>query len=161
YNAFPDLRRANGLYLFECPNNLIVGNRWHHNQDSGQQVQSGSHSVGSIQNVSYANGDHRFDPLYSGGTLAIRDLASGDFKDGFSFEGASSGSSVHDCIAAENGITTNEADLWVDDASISGLSCDDNIFWNSTSQPPIKRGLARFVDVTAWSDSTGMDTRTL
>src|SRR4029077_13598376 len=63
YNVFPDLRRANGLYLSACPNNLIVGNRWHHNQDTGEQVQSASDSVVSIQNVSWGNGDHGFDHL--------------------------------------------------------------------------------------------------
>jgi len=161
YNADPAQRRANGLYLFGCPANVIRGNRWHHNQDSGQQVQSGSNDVLSIQNVSWANGDHGFDHLHATGGVTVGDVAHGNYKDGFSFEGNSTGSTLHDCIAVDNGLTTNEADLWVDDDSMVGFDSDDNMFWNSTAQPPIKRGLDRFASVAAWSDSTGHDRRSL
>src|SRR5580765_6266183 len=34
-NVYALGRRANGLYLFGCPGNLIQRNRWHDNQDSG------------------------------------------------------------------------------------------------------------------------------
>ena len=160
YNADPARRRANGLYLFGCPANVIRGNRWHHNQDSGQQVQSGSNDVLSIQNVSWANGDHGFDHLRATGNVTVGDVAYGNFKDGFSFEGNANGGSLHDCIAVENGLTTNEADLWVDDSSLVAFDSDDNVFWNSTTQAPIKQGLSRFGSVTSWTDSTGHDLRT-
>jgi len=158
-NADPATRRANGIYLSGSPRNTIRGNFWHHNQDSGQQIQSSSDSVVSIQNVSWANGDHGFDHLYTIGVVHVGDVAYGNALDGFSFEGGSTGCSVHDCIAVENGLATNEADLWVEEASMSGFDSDDNIFWNSTSQPPIKRGLARYADVSAWSATSGLDTR--
>jgi len=161
YNVDPAQRRANGLYLFDCPANVVRANRWHHNQDSGEQIGSGSNDVLSIQNVSWANGDHGFDHLHATGSVTVGDVAYGNYKDGFSFEGNSSGCTLHDCIAIENGLTTNEADLWVDDDSMLGFDSDDNIFWNSTDQPPIKRGVSRFGSVSSWTDTTGRDLRSL
>jgi len=161
YNVDPARRRANGLYLFDCPANVIRNNRWHHNQDSGQQVQSGSDDVLSIQNVSWMNGDHGFDHLHATGGVTVGDVAYANYKDGFSFEGNSAGNTIFDAIAVENGLTTNEADLWVDDSSMVAFQSDDNIFWNSTGQPPIKAGLSRFPSVSSWTDTTGHDQRTL
>ena len=159
-NALPTAREANGIYMFGSPANLLRGNRWHHNQDTGEQIQSGSNDVISIQNVSWANGDHGYDHLLATGSIHVGDVAYGNFRDGFSFEGSASGCSVHDCIAIENGLTTNEIDLWVDDNSFVGFSSDDNIFWNSTAVPLIKRGLVRYPTVQDWSAASGQDTRT-
>jgi parallel beta-helix repeat protein len=161
YNVYAPERRANGLYLFGSPANVIRGNRWHHNQDSGQDIESGSNDVISIQNVSWANGDHGFDHLHVTGSISVGDVAYGNYRDGFSFEGFATGCQLHNCIAVENGLETNEVDLWVDDDSMSGFSSDDNVFWNSTSQPPIKQGSTRFSSVTAWAAWSGADTRTL
>ena len=36
-NARPSVRAANGLNLVGSFGNMIVGNRWHHNQDTGSQ----------------------------------------------------------------------------------------------------------------------------
>jgi parallel beta-helix repeat protein len=161
FNADPAKRRANGLYLFGCPANTIRGNHWHHNQDSGQQVQSGSDSVLSIQNVSWANGDHGFDHLHARFGTTVGDVAYGNYKDGFSFEGNAVGHTIYNSIAVENGLTTNEADLWVDDSSTVEFHSNANVFWNSTSQPPIKRGLNRYASVSGWADSSGQDVLSL
>jgi len=160
YNAYPPERRANGLYLFGSPANVIRGNRWHHNQDTGQHVQSGSNDVISVQNVSWANGDHGFDHLFATGSVNVGDVAYANYKDGFSFEGDATGCQIHDCIAVDNGLTTNEVDLWVDDDSMTGFVSNDNIFWNSTPQLPIKQGLNRY-GVSAWAAWSGDDNRTL
>ena len=159
HNADPARRRANGVYLFGCPENVLIGNRWHHNQDSGEQIQSGSNDVISIQNLSWANGDHGFDHLRATGSVIVGNVAYGNYKDGFSFEGSATGGSVYNAIAIENGLTTNEADLWVDESSMPGFTSNDNIFWNSSALPPIKRGGSGFASVSAWMEMTGLDTR--
>jgi len=156
-NADPAKRRANGLYMFGCPGNVVRGNKWHHNQDSGQQVPSGSDSVISIQNISWANGDHGFDHLHAKTGVTVGDVAFGNFKDGFSFEGNSSGHVIYNSIAIDNGLTSNEADLWVDDSSMVAFQSNANIFWNSTPQQPIKRGMNRFSSLADWADSSGQD----
>src|SRR6185369_231067 len=138
-NADPDERRANGLFVAGS-RNVIRGNRWHHNQDSGEQFSPGSVDNVSIQNRSWANGDHGFDHNRATGTLHVNDVAYGNFKDGFSVEGSSTGTRLFNCIAIENGVTTNEYNLWVDEASTAGLLSNDNVLWNSGPQPPVKVG---------------------
>src|SRR5262249_14929911 len=87
--------------------------------------------------------------------------AYGNDRDGFSFEGNSPGNSVFDSIAADNGLTTNEADLWVDDPSMVGFQSDYNIFWNSNAQPPIKVGLLRFASVADYGARFALDAHTI
>ncbi len=160
-NVFPAQRQANGLYMFGCPNNLIQRNRFHDNQDTGLQLQSGSNNNLSIQNLSWNNGDHGFDHLLAVGNVHIGDVAYGNFRDGFSIEGNSTGQELHNCIAVNNGLTTNEFDLWVDAASSVGLISNDNLFWNSTSQSPVKYGTTLYAQVADYSSASGQDTRTI
>jgi hypothetical protein len=137
-NVFRPTREANGIYLFGCPANLIRRNRLHHNQDTGLQIQSGSDNNVCLENTSWSNGDHGYDHLGSSGTVHIGDVAWGNYRDGFSFEGNAPNDQLFNCIAVDNGLTTAEADLWVDAASSVGLQSDYNIFWNSTARPPFK-----------------------
>jgi hypothetical protein len=132
-NALPAQRAANGLYLYGSSNNVIRRNKWHDNQDTGQHVQTGSNDNVSYNNISWNNGDHGFDHLAATGTVHLNDVAYGNYKDGFSIEGNSTGTRLANCIAAENGLTTGEFDLWVDDASMVGFQSNDNLFWNSTT----------------------------
>src|SRR6185369_965135 len=57
-NALTGARSANGIYLYGSGNNTIRRNRWHHNQDTGQHLQSSSNDNLSYDNVSWSNGDH-------------------------------------------------------------------------------------------------------
>lgn len=137
-NAFPTSRQANGIFLFGAPSNTLSANRLHENQDTGLQFGSGSNNCVSTNNVSYRNGDHGYDHLGATGTIHVNDVAYGNFMDGFSIEGASPGSQLYNCISTDNGLTTNEFDLWVDATSSVGFVSDHNLFWNSTAQAPIK-----------------------
>ena len=160
-NARPSVRSANGIYLFGAPRNVIRRNRLHHNQDTGLQIQSGSNDNLSIQNLSWANGDHGFDHLHAHRNAHLGDVAFGNYKDGFSVEGNSTGQRLVNCIAVDNGLTTNEFDLWVDDSSSVDFVSDDNLFWNSSAQPPVKYRFTVFGSVADYSTATGNDTRTI
>ncbi len=156
-NAHPTIREANGIFLFGAPANTVQGNRLHHNQDTGLQFGTGSDGVTSTNNRSWANGDHGFDHLGAMNTVHSNDVAYGNFMDGFSFEGASPGSKLYNCIAAENGLTTGEFDLWVDGTSSVGFVSDHNLFWNSTAQPPVKFVLTPYALLTDFQVATGLD----
>jgi len=160
-NALPAQRAANGLYLYGASSNVIRRNNWHDNQDTGQHVQTGSNDNVSYNNISWNNGDHGFDHLAALGTKHLNDVAYGNFKDGFSIEGASTGTTLVNCIATQNGLTTNEFDLWVDDASMMGFQSNDNIFWKSTAQAPIKIGPVLYPQLWGYSAATGQDTRSI
>ncbi len=156
-NARPTVRAANGIQLYGSSGNRIEGNRLHDNQDTGLQINAGSNDNVSVQNVSWNNGDHGFDHLTSSGTIHIGDVAYGNHKDGFSIEGTSPGSQLYDCIAVENGLTTNEYDLWVDDTSLPGLVTDYNIWWNSTAQSPVKNATTIFPTIAGYTAASGND----
>ena len=160
-NARPGVRAANGFYLFGSPGNVLRRNRAHDNQDSGFNIQSGSNHCVATLNLSWGNGDHGYDHLEATGTIHVGDVAWGNYKDGFSIEGNSSGTRLHDCIATDNGLTTNEFDLWVDDGSTPGFVSDYNLFWNSTRQPPVKYVRTLYASVAAYSRVSHQDAQTI
>ncbi len=160
-NADPNSRVANGLYVYSSPRNLVQRNRWHHNQDSGQHFTGGSHDNVSLANRSWSNGDHGFDHVGSTGATHVNDVAFANLRDGFSIEGGSTNTSLHDCISIQNGTTTLHYDLWVDTTSTPGFDSDDNVFWNSGPQPPIKFAKSLYASVASYSTARGHDTRTL
>lgn len=137
-NALPGVRSANGLYMYSAPANVIRRNKWHDNQDTGQHLQTGSNNNVSVNNLSWNNGDHGYDHLGASGTIHVGDVAYGNHKDGFSMEGNSPGTKLSNCIAVQNGLTTAEFNLWVDASSTPGFVSNDNLFWNSTNQQPVK-----------------------
>ncbi|HEV8479160.1 MAG TPA: right-handed parallel beta-helix repeat-containing protein [Candidatus Eisenbacteria bacterium] len=160
-NARPAQRAANGIYLEEATANLVRWNLLHDNQDSGLQMDPGASNNQSIQNCSWHNGDHGFDHLGATSNIHVGDIAFANFKDGFSFEGSASGNSMENCIASENGLTSNEFDLWVDSSSAPGFQSNDNILWNSTAQPPVKYMATLYSSVSTYASATGQDGRTL
>ena len=160
-NAFPTARQANGLYMFGASGNRIIGNRFHDNQDTGEHMQSGSNNNVSLQNCSWGNGDHGYDHLGATGNVHLGDVAFGNFRDGFEMEGNSGGTVLHDCIATDNGLGANGFDLSVDGTSTAGFDSDDNVFWNSTAQSPVRYAGSLFGSVAAYSTADGLDANTL
>ena len=161
-NVDPNVRVANGIFLSSgSARNVIRGNRWHDNQDSGEQFSPGAVDNVSLENLSWSNGDHGYDHNGATGTLHVHDVAYGNFKDGFSIEGSSTGTRLFNSIATENGVTTNEFDLWVDTLSTAGFQSNDNLLWNSGPQPPVKISHTVYSTVASYSAARGQDTRTL
>jgi len=156
-NADPAIRRANGIYMYGSPRNTLSGNRLHDNQDSGVNFTQGSDSCLSFNNRSWNNGDHGYDHLHAVGTIHMHDVAFGNYKDGFSIEGVSPNSQLHNCIAVNNGLTTDEYDLWVNLESSQGFVSDYNIFWNSTTQVPIKFITTTYATLAGYQAASGQD----
>jgi parallel beta-helix repeat protein len=160
-NIDPSTRRANGLNLSHSTNNLVQRNRLHDNQDTGLEFDTSADSNISIQNFSWNNGDHGYDHVGANGTIHVGDVAYHNYKDGFSIEGPTPNTHLHNCIATDNGLTTNEFNLWVDQQSTVGFVSDNNIFWNSTSQPPVKFVNTLYSSVADYINASGQDAHTL
>lgn len=156
-NARPTERAANGIYLYGSSGNRLESNRVGSNQDTGFQVNSSSNNNVFLQNVSWNNGDHGYDHLSSSGNRHVGDIAYGNYKDGFSFEGNAPGGQVYNCIAVNNGLTSGHFDLWVDDQSSSGFASDYNVIWNSTNQSPIKFRSTTYSSIATFNAATGQD----
>ncbi|HKQ56861.1 MAG TPA: right-handed parallel beta-helix repeat-containing protein [Candidatus Eisenbacteria bacterium] len=156
-NAVMPEGSANGIYLFQAPNNLVIGNNAHENQDTGIHFGQGSDNCIAYNNRSWNNGDHGYDHLYAAGTIHVNDVASRNYRDGFSIEGQSPNTQIFNCIAVDNGITSDEFNLWVNGASTPGFTSDHNIFWNSTAQPPIKYITTKYATIAAYQAASGQD----
>ncbi len=133
----PDIRRADGIYLYGATSNMLYRNRVHDNQDSGIHFGPGSDDNIAFNNRSWNNGDHGYDHLGATGTTHSNDVAYGNTKDGFSIEGGATGTRLYNCIAANNGLSTGRFNLWVEPGSEIGFVSDYNIFWSMTVQDPI------------------------
>ena len=156
-NADPDIRRANGIYLHGSTGTTLYGNRLHDNQDSGVQFSGGANNSISYNNRSWNNGDHGYDHLDASGTVHVNDIASGNLKDGFSIEGDSPNTQMFNCIGVNNGTTTDEFNLWVNDPSSVGFVSDYNIFWNANDQEPFKFGTTKYATLAAYQAASGQD----
>ena len=144
-NARPTVRAANGLDVNGVsPDNVIRANTFFDNQDSGCQVYNGSHNNLVVRNISFRNGDHGFDTNQSTGTRYVSNTSYGNFKDGFSVEGLSTGTTLENNIAMNNGLTTNEFELFVDAGSLPGFASDYNIFHKSVPGTVVKFNLALY-----------------
>ena len=163
HNVHPTIRQANGIYCNGATNNVFEGNRVHHNQDSGLQQSTSSSGNLAIQNISWSNGDHGFDVLNSSNATLLGCVAYGNYKDGFSIEGSSTGAKVYNCIGVDNGLHvlpadgTLEPDLWVDAQASPGFQSDYNIWWNSTTLAPVKYIHTWYSDLATFSAATGLD----
>jgi hypothetical protein len=156
-NSDPTARRANGIYQYGALNNTLYRNRLHDNQDTGMQFSGGTTNCVSYNNRSWNNGDHGFDHLASTGNYHTNDVAYGNYKDGFSIEGNSPNTQLYNCIAVNNGLTTNEYDVWVDLESSVGFVSDYNLFWNSTSQMPYKFIATQYATQAEYQAASGQD----
>jgi hypothetical protein len=156
-NVHPEVRLGNGIYVYAAPGNLLEGNALHENQDSGMHIVAGSDDCVSRNNRSWLNGDHGFDHVNAARTTHVHDVAFGNYRDGFSFEGSSPDSRLHNCIASENGLFSNRFDLWVESGALVGFASDHNLFWNSTSQTLIKTGAVFHPTLASYQAATGLD----
>jgi hypothetical protein len=155
--ADPNNLHVAGIYLHTAPRNTLVGNRTHHNPDSGINFYTAADSCLAYNNRSWSNGDHGYDHLNAVGTIHIHDVAYGNDMDGFSIEGISPNTRLYNCIGVNNGLTTDEFDLWVNFDSAPGFVSDHNIFWNSTSQDPIKYINTRYASLATYQVASGQD----
>jgi parallel beta-helix repeat protein len=160
-NAIPGWRAAKGILLQSSPGNVVAGNRTYENQDTGIQVNAGSDDCILYNNRSWHNGDHGFDHLDVSGTIHLHNVAYGNYKDGFSIEGDSPGSKVFNCIAVDNGLTTEHFDLWVNGLSSIGFESGYNIIWNSDGQEPVKFVTTKYNLLSDYVLDSGQDTHSI
>jgi parallel beta-helix repeat protein len=155
-NVRPNVRSANGIDVeLASNNNTVEANTTYSNQDSGIQVYSGSTGNVVRRNVTRGNGDHGIDVLSSPGNTVVSNTAYANFKDGVSVEGTSTNVTLRDNVLVDNGITTNEYDLYLDDAAAAGFSSNRDLMWNSTAAPAVKHDLVIYNTLQAYRTATG------
>jgi parallel beta-helix repeat protein len=161
WNVDPSSVVATGIYLNGSPDNRLENNWVSHNGDTGIEIQGSSDNCVSIQNVAFDNHDHGFEHLFSVGTVNVGNVACRNGTDGISIEGSAQNTSVFDCISVDNGLAANGFDFYVDASSVAGMASDYNLFWNSTSQKPIKWNAVQYATVAAYATASGLDGHTV
>jgi parallel beta-helix repeat protein len=154
-NAVPGRRQAVGIDVYGSDGNVIRASTLYHNQDSGMNTRAGSDDTLVVRNLSFGNGDHGFDTV--GGALRTRYMSNtsyGNVKDGFSIEGSSTGTTVRNCIAVDNGLATGEFDLYVSRDAFAGFSSDYNLFWNSSAVSAVRVNGVRYATLSAFRSAT-------
>jgi parallel beta-helix repeat protein len=155
------LRNAVGINPYKTRNNLLQRNNVHHNEGTGIKISGDSRFLSdnnlSLQNRSWYNGGHGFSHFEVAGTLHIGDVAYGNLNEGFSVDWNATGTKIFNSIAVNNGLTAGGFDLFVRSTSAPGFVSNYNIFWNSTSQNPIKFINTQYATIAAFTAATGQD----
>jgi parallel beta-helix repeat protein len=158
-NARQFTRAAAGIHVASSHDNVIKWNRTHHNEDSGIQMHTSSKNNLVVANVSWMNGDHGFDTNFSTGTRYVANTSFGNHNDGFSIEGSSTGTTLANCIAVNNGLSTGEFDLFVAASSIGGFKSNFDVLWNSVQKAPIKFNNKLYWSAAGFRKATGNELR--
>jgi parallel beta-helix repeat protein len=103
YNAYGWQRNANGIDV-TAPNNTVVRNVTHDNEDSGIQFYTGGDNGLAALNVTYNNGDHGIDDLNVSGGRIVSNTVFHNCTTGINVEGTSSNYTVENNIAVDNGV---------------------------------------------------------
>jgi parallel beta-helix repeat protein len=150
-------RSGGGIHLAGSPGNLLQRNNAHDNVfATGILLEKGSANNVSRQNFSWRNGSHGFHVSDTEGTRHVGDVAWGNAGRGFSV--VRSTPSIFNSIGVNNGLAAGEYDLFVDGSSFVSNS---NIFWNRTSQAPIKYAGTTYATLAAFTAATGQDANSI
>jgi len=103
FNANQYQRNANGINVIG-PDNIIIGNRLHDNEDSGLQFYTGGNDNLATLNVSYNNGDHGIDDLNVTGGRLIGNTIYRNCTTGINVEGTSGNYLVENNISVDNAV---------------------------------------------------------
>lgn len=123
-------------------NNIISGNVSHHNDDSGIQVWSGATgnlvvNNSTFNNIGYPNsqaGDHGIDISNAPGNRVIGNTVYNNRTAGINVEGTSTGTTIANNIAVDNGLSGGRTggNIRVTSTSVSGTTSDYNLVYNTS-----------------------------
>lgn len=139
------------------PDNTIVNNITHQNEDTGVQIYNGSHRALVARNIAYGNGDHGFDTLASTGVRYLNNTSYANRRDGISVEGTSTGATLANNLMVDNGITANEYNLLVDASSVPGFSGDYDTAFNHTTAATTKVGGTVYKKLSTYAAASGQE----
>jgi parallel beta-helix repeat protein len=110
-------------------NNTVDRNVSHDNEDSGFQFYTGSHDNLVVDNLAYGNGDHGIDDLGSTNQRIISNTVYDNVAAGINVEGSSTGATIENNIAVDNGINSprTSGNIRVDSTSTTGTTVNYNL----------------------------------
>lgn len=165
-NARGFVRAAAGIDV-RSAGNTIIGNRTHHNEDTGIQIRSAQGTTEAannavINNISYDNGDHGMDALRAPGQVFTGNVIYNNIAAGINIEDGSTGCTLTNNISVDNAINSprTEGNIRVDGSSTSGTTLDYNLVWmrsTAGAQEIYIWGAARYFSLDDFAAATGME----
>jgi parallel beta-helix repeat protein len=162
-NARQYTRAATGIDV-RSPNNTVIGNIVHDNEDSGIQIYNGAAGTLVADNLSYNNGDHGIDVLNSTNTMVVGNTVYRSTTAGINFEGASgtsasSGATVANNISVDNGLnsTTTKGNIRVDANSQQGTTVNYDLVYLSSAATMATWGSKTYTTLAAFSTASGQE----
>ena len=141
-------------------NNTVDRNVSHDNEDSGFQFYTGSHDNLVVDNVAYGNGDHGIDDLGSTNQRIISNTVYDNVAAGINVEGSSTGATIENNIAVDNGIDSprTEGNIRVDSTSTTGTTVNYNlVFLSVTGQVMYQWGSVKYGSLQEFRGATGQE----
>ncbi|GAA2593006.1 hypothetical protein GCM10010399_24540 [Dactylosporangium fulvum] len=164
WNANRYRRNANGINVIG-PNNTVIGNVAHDNEDSGLQFYTGADNSFATLNVSYNNGDHGIDNLNVTGGRLIGNTIYHNCTSGINVEGTSGNYVVANNIAVDNavypaynGISCNRraGNIGIFDSAPATTVVDSNLVYLSKPGAMYVFG-SSFTSLAAMRSATGQE----
>ena len=159
-NAFGYQRAASGIRLSNSPGNTVSSNVSHDNEDSGIEFDHSTNNL-AVNNVSYNNGDHGIDN--TNGATGTRIIANTVYKNvtaGINVEGTSTGVTLANNIAVDNGIASprTHSNIRVDSSSISGTTMDYELVYLTTPDTMLIWNSVGYTSLAAFRVASGQET---
>jgi parallel beta-helix repeat protein len=152
--------------------NTIDRNISHDNEDSGLQFYTGSHDNLVVDNLAYHNGDHGIDDLNSTGQRIISNTVWWNYSAGINVEGTSTGATVENNIAVDNGYDVSpcftppcnsrtHGNIRVDSKSVSGAVVNFNLVYLTQSGTMYVWRSTSYSSLSAFRQATGQESNGL
>ena len=149
-------------------NNTVDRNISHDNEDSGFQFYTGSHDNLVVDNLAYFNGDHGIDDLGSTNQRIISNTVWGNYAAGINVEGSSTGATVENNIAVDNGHNVSpcftppcnsrtRGNIRVDSTSTTGTTVNYNLVYLTTPDTMYVWGSTSYTSQKDFQGATGQE----
>src|SRR6266542_984502 len=142
-------------------NNTVDRNISHDNEDSGFQFYTGSHDNLVVDNLSYGNGDHGIDDLGSTNQRIISNTVYDNVAAGINVEGSSTGATIENNIAVDNGINSprTNGNIRVDSTSTTGTTVNFNLVFLTVPDVMYQWGADKYNSLKEFKDATGQESK--
>jgi parallel beta-helix repeat protein len=142
-------------------NNTVDRNVSHDNEDSGFQFYTGSHDNLVVDNLAYGNGDHGIDDLGSTGQRIISNTVYDNVAAGINVEGSSTGATIENNIAVDNGINSprTSGNIRVDSTSTTGTTVNFNLVFLTVPDVMYQWGADKYNSLKEFKGATGQESK--
>ena len=162
-NAMGYQRAASGIRLYSSPANTISNNLSHDNEDSGIEFDTNADDNLTFNNVLYNNGDHGIDDYKSTDQTIIANTVYKNVTAGINIEGNSTGATIANNIAVDNGIKSprTHSNIRVESGSTSGTTLDYDLVYLTTADTLLIWNSVSYTSLAAFRSASGQETHAI